>query len=104
MRLDAGMDGGIADDAAFADFGGASLELGFDERDQARGGGGEREWVGEDRRKADEAGVADKEGGRGVAQLGGGQVAGIHLLEHGDPRVTTQPPIELAVADVDREH
>ena len=37
-------------------------------------------------------------------QLGRAQRAGVAPLDHGHPRIVAQPPVELAVGDVDRDH
>ena len=41
---------------------------------------------------------------RREGQVGGLELAGVEPLDHVDPRVLAQPPVELAVGDVERDH
>ena len=39
-----------------------------------------------------------------AGDVGGGEVARVHALDHGDARVGAQLPVQLAVADVEGDH
>src|SRR5829696_3565565 len=100
LAEDAGMDGGVADNA-FRRIAAAGLELRLDQHDRLPAGARE----GERRRQrlvdADEGHVCDDEVRR-VRQLG--DLAGVRPLEHGDPRIFADPGVQLSVADVERDH
>src|SRR5205085_861317 len=90
----------VADDAALADAPLADLELRLDERDEVGAVRGEREGGGEHGLEADEARVANDDRGR-LRNLGGREIARGGPLEDDDPRIVAQPPVELAMADID---
>ena len=94
------MNGRVADDAALR-LRPARLELRLHERKRlpARGSGIESRR--QRRPQRDERDVARDEVGR-VRKLG--QVARVHALEDGHARVVAQPRMQLAVADVERDH
>ncbi len=46
----------------------------------------------------------DRRGRRGRRQVGGSERPDVEALDHGDTRVVAQPRVQLAVADVERDH
>ena len=95
------MDLRIADHAASADLVAARLELRLDEDERFPTRLREPERRRERDADADERDVAGDEVRR-ERELG--QLAGVRALEHGHARVGAQPLVELAAADVERDH
>src|SRR5581483_6958187 len=91
----------VADDSALADVRPPGLELGLDENERAPAGRGERERRRQRLPHRDERDVADDEVGRVWKLL---EAARVRALEHGHARVGAQARVELAVADVERDH
>ena len=81
----------------------AELELRLDQRQQLAPG----RHAGRERRQhlgeRDERDVGGHQAGL-ERQLGGVEVAGVAALDHLDPRVVAQAPVELAAGDVERDH
>lgn len=101
---DAGVDSFVADDAAAAiDLGFAGLELGFHESDEQAAGGDARPDGGEDGAQGDEREVHDNGVEGGAGQIDGGEVAGVDLLEIGDPGIGAEFGVELGTADIDAD-
>ena len=65
--------------------------------------GGERQRRRQDQLQRDEADVGDDRADR-LADVGGGQIARVQPLARDHARIGGKPRVELAVADVDREH
>ena len=91
---------GIADDAAFADFLAAGLELGLDEGDGFPAGAQEAVDGRQDEAEGDERDVGDGEIGR-FGQIAGLQMAGIAAIEDDDAGIGGQAGVELGFPDVD---
>ena len=89
----------VADHALLADPPLADLELRLDQGDQLGLRRRQRQGRGQQSLQPDEAGVADDEGRR-LRYLRAAEAAGVGPLQHHDPRVLTQLPGELALADV----
>lgn len=99
LAEDAGVDGGVADDAAAGDIGGAGFELGFEEDDAGSGEGEAHRCRGEDFAQRNEREVGDEE----VERREFGKVAGVGAFEEGDARVVAEALVELGAADIDGE-
>ena len=95
----------IADNAALADLLAPGLELRLDQRHDLCGPRREGRHHGEDMPQRDERDVdADARDGahcRKVARL---QVSRVGVFDDRDPRIAAQLPVQLAVADVERDH
>ena len=93
---------GSRDDAALADLAAPGLELRLDEHERlpARARRAGAPAAAPSRREMNETSQATSS--RRERQLG--QLAGVHALEHGHARVVAQPRVQLAVADVERDH
>ncbi len=82
------------------------LELRLHQRDDvgavgdAAAASGGRMW-----RERDERHVDGDDAGRALERgdVGGGQVPRVDALDHDDARIAAQPPVQLAVADVERD-
>jgi hypothetical protein len=90
----------IAYHAALADLTLADLELRFDQRHQPGVRRGEGERRRERQLQRDEAHIRDHHFDL-LRDLGAGEAARILPLQHVHARIVAQPPVELAVADVD---
>ena len=99
------MHGRVADDAAFADLGAARLELRFHERDDVGAGAEQRRHDRQDVAERDERDVdRDDVERRAVAgQIAARERARVDALDHVDARIAADLPVELAVADVERD-
>ena len=99
-REDAPLHLGVAHDA-LARLAAARLELRLDEHERLPAGLGERERRRQREPHRDERDVAGHERGR-EGQLA--QRARVDALEHDHARVVAEPRVQLAVADVERDH
>ena len=93
----------VAHDAALADRSPSHLELRFDEREAVESVGGTPQHRGQHLRQGDERDVDHDQVGR-VGQPAGRQRPRVRSLDHRDPPVGSQPPVELAVGNVERDH
>jgi hypothetical protein len=93
----------IAHHAALPDALAADLELRLDHRQAVEPLGSARQHGRQHLLQRDERDVHDDQVGR-VRQLVAGDSAGVRALDHRHTGVAAQPPVELAVRDVERHH
>lgn len=99
LLQDAGVNGGVTDDAAAGDFGGAGFELRLEEDDAGSGGWEAARGRGQDFAQGDEREVGDEE----VEGWEFGKVAGVGALHECDARVVAEALVELGATDIDGE-
>lgn len=94
------VEGGVADDAAFADFVAGEFELGFDESDDGAGWVEDGKGGGKDFGEGNEGKIHHDEIDL-FAEVIGGEVAGVEAFAGEDAGVAAEFPDELVGADVD---
>ena len=98
-RHDALADGGVADDAAVADFVAFGFELGFDEGDDVGRDGEDAIEGGQDQAEGDEGDVGYGEGG-GFGEVAGLEVAGVAGVVDDHAGIGGEAVMELGLADI----
>ncbi len=100
------MHGGILDQPAAADIPAAGFELRFHQRDDLAARRDQRRQDRENVAERDERHVdADARDRRAeIRQIARRGVPRVDVLDHRDPRVAADLPVQLAVADVERDH
>ena len=92
----------IGHEAVLADLVASGFELRLHQRDDVGARGQERRQRRQDVAERDERDVDDDES-TGCGTSCGGQRARVDAFEHDDARIVAQLPVELAVADVERD-
>src|SRR3989442_7504611 len=99
---DANMDRRVSNDP-LAHLGTTRFELGLDQRNHVATWPQDRWHDGQDLAERDERDVDDDEVDQ-AWQITGGEVARIEAFDDDHTRIVSQRPVELAVADVERDH
>src|SRR2546427_3884372 len=99
---DTNVDRRVSNDT-LAHLGAAGFELGLDERNHVAAWPQDRRHHGQDLAERDERDVDDDEVDR-AGQVAGREVARIEALDDDHARIVSKRPVELAVADVERDH